>query len=520
MDKTTVLIVEDENIVALDIKNRLKKLGYVVTGRSATGQGAIDKAAETRPDLILMDIRLKGDMDGIAAAAQIREQFDIPVIYLTAYSDEATLQRAKVTEPYGYLIKPFEDRDLHTTISMALYRHRAEQELRESRQWLATTLKSIGDAVIATDPQGCIKYMNPVAEALTGWNQTEAIGHPSEEIFKIINSRTRLPAANPVKQALEQNRTVELEDNTLLIAKDGQEIPIDDSAAPIIDDTGITHGVVLVFRDITDRKRTEEQLRQFTIDLQTKNAELDAFSYTVAHDLKSPLNPIIGFADVLAKGHRTLPAHQTEEYLTIIARNTRKMANVVDELLLLAHVRQAEVMVEPVCMATILAESQQRLNYMFKEYQAEINMPSDWPQVIGYGPWVEEVWVNYLSNGLKYGGQPPRLELGATRLADGMVRFSVRDNGPGLKPEDQAQLFTPFTQLEQIRAAGHGLGLSIVRRIVEKLGGQVGVESEGVPGQGCLFFFTLPGEEMWEQAQFHNGRSSSIQANPIATVES
>ncbi len=457
-----------------------------------------------------MDIRLKGEMDGIAAAAQIRERLDVPVIYLTAYSDEATLQRARVTEPYGYLIKPFEDRDLHTTISMALYRHQAERELRESRQWLATTLRSIGDAVIATDQRGCIKFMNPVAETLTGWNQAEALGHPSEEIFKIINGKTRLPATNPVERALKENKTVELDDNTLLITKDGREIPIDDSAAPIIDDNGLAHGVVLVFRDISERKQAEEQLRQFTRDLQSQNAELDAFSHTVAHDLKTPLSPIIGFADLLAKEYHTLPGDQLEEYLTIIAQNSRKMANVVDELLLLAHVRQAEVEVEPLCMATILAESQQRLNYMIKEYQAEINMPDDWPVVSGYAPWIEEVWVNYLSNGLKYGGRPPRLELGATRQADGTVRFWVQDNGPGLNPEAQAQLFTPFSQLKQIRVAGHGLGLSIVRRILEKLGGQVGVESEGLPGRGSRFYFTLPGEEMWVQARSNNGRSKSV----------
>ena len=506
MNKTNILIVEDENIVALDIKNRLKKLGYVVVGRSATGEGAIDKAAEPRPDLILMDIRLKGEMDGIAAAAEIRQQLDIPVIYLTAYSDEATLQRARVTEPYGYLIKPFEDRDLHTTISMALYRHKAERELRESRQWLATTLRSIGDAVIATDRRGCIKFMNPVAERLTGWSQAEALGHPSEEIFKIINGKTRLPAANPVERVLAENRTVELDENTLLIAKDGQEIPIDDSAAPIVDETGMAEGVVLVFRDISERTEAEAQMRQFTRDLQIQNAELDAFSYTVAHDLKSPLNPIIGFADLLVEDHHTLPADQLEEYLTIIARNSRKMANVVDELLLLAHVRQAEVEVEPICMATVLAESQQRLNYMIEEYQAEIILPDIWPMVASYAPWIEEVWVNFLSNGLKYGGRPPRLELGATRQADGMVKFWVQDNGPGLTPDAQAQLFTPFTQLKQIRVAGHGLGLSIVRRIVGKLGGLVGVESEGVPGRGSRFYFTLPGEEMSVQTRSDNGR--------------
>jgi two-component system sensor histidine kinase/response regulator len=129
---------------------------------------------------------------------------------------------------------------------------------------------------------------------------------------------------------------------------------------------------------------------------------------------------------------------------------------------------------------------------MVADYQAKIITPTVWPAAIGFAPWIEEVWVNYLSNGLKYGGQPPHLELGATRQEDGMIRFWVKDNGPGLIPESQAKLFTEFTQLEPDRVDGYGLGLSIVRRIVEKLGGQVGVESDGVPGRGSIFSFTLP----------------------------
>ena len=142
-------------------------------------------------------------------------------------------------------------------------------------------------------------------------------------------------------------------------------------------------------------------------------------------------------------------------------------------------------------MASIVTEAQGRLAYLIEEHQAEIISPDTWPVALGYGPWVEEVWVNYLSNAIKYGGQPPRVELGATEQADGMVRFWVRDNGPGLAPREQARLFTPFTQLAQFRPKGHGLGLSIVRRIVEKLGGQVGVESE--MGWGSVFTFTLLG---------------------------
>ena len=130
--------------------------------------------AETLLDLVLMDIVLEGDMDGVKAAEHIRNHFDIPVVYLTAYSDDTTLQRAKITEPYGYILKPFQERELYTTIEMALYKHKMERKLKENEQWLATTLKSIGDAVIATDTKGFVTFMNPVAEVLTGWKQEEA----------------------------------------------------------------------------------------------------------------------------------------------------------------------------------------------------------------------------------------------------------------------------------------------------------------------------------------------------------
>ncbi|MBI1878170.1 MAG: HAMP domain-containing histidine kinase [Chloroflexi bacterium] len=175
-----------------------------------------------------------------------------------------------------------------------------------------------------------------------------------------------------------------------------------------------------------------------------------------------------------------------------IVRNGRKMNNIVDELLLLASVRQQQVAMQPLDMASIIAEARQCLLHLIEARQAEIIAPSSWPMALGYGPWVAEVWVNYLSNAIKYGGQPPHLELGATERKDGLVCFWVRDNGPGLTPEQQARLFMPFTRLNQVQVQGYGLGLSIARRIVEKLGGQVGVASNGTPGQGSVFSFTLP----------------------------
>ena len=355
---------------------------------------------------------------------------------------------------------------------------------------MATTLKSIGDAVIATDAQGCIKFMNPIAETLTGWKQGEAWGKSFEEVFHIIHEETRTQAKSPVTRVFHEGVTVGIGDHILLVAKNGAEIPIDDSAAPIRDDKGNLTGVVVVFRDVRDRVEAERSLRQYAVELQARNEDLNAFAHTVAHDLKAPLNPIIGFAQVLEENYTSMPDEELRELLGMIVRSGRKMNNIIEELLLLAEVRKTDVNVHPLPMGRIVAEAQQRLAYMIEEKQVEVNLPDTWPLALGYSPWIEEVWANYLSNGIKYGGQPACLSLGATTESNGMVRFWIRDNGPGLSPEERARLFTPFTQLSQVRATGHGLGLSIVQRIVEKLGGQVGVDSE--VGRGSVFTFTLP----------------------------
>jgi len=239
-----------------------------------------------------------------------------------------------------------------------------------------------------------------------------------------------------------------------------------------------------------ENARLVEALHQRTVELQARNEELDAFAHTVAHDLKGPLSHIVGFAEVLNEKRASVPEQDLHRHLRAIARNGRKMSNIINELLLLAGVREMEVETRPLDMPGIVAEARQRLAYAIEEHQAEVIVLDTWPLALGHGPWVEEVWVNYISNALKYGGQPARVELGATAQPDGTVCFWVRDNGPGIAPREQDRLFTRFTRLDQIHTQGHGLGLSIVRRIVKKLGGKVGVESE--PGEGSTFWFTLP----------------------------
>jgi len=261
MNAKSILIVEDESIVALELQTRLRDLGYRVFEPCNTGEKAIEVVQQVAPDLVLMDIMLRGELDGIDAAIQMKERVDLPIIFLTAYADEHTLSRAKKAKPSGYLIKPFQERELRSTIEMALNKHAMEQQLYESKQWLYTTLQSIGDAVVATDEQQRVTLLNSVAESITGWEQQEAIGKPISDIIRIVNENTEQQLPNPAVEALETGTSIALSNHTLLINKDGDYIPIDDSAAPIRNEANEIIGSVLVFKDISDRKQQLQDLR-------------------------------------------------------------------------------------------------------------------------------------------------------------------------------------------------------------------------------------------------------------------
>jgi len=240
-------------------------------------------------------------------------------------------------------------------------------------------------------------------------------------------------------------------------------------------------------------ERTSE-LQVRTEELEQRNLELDAFAHTVAHDLRNPLSAMVGLGELLLATYppNSLVDTKLAKQLHLLVQAGEEMHKIIESLLLLAGVsKKADVDIEPLDMQQIVNQViDQRIYHLLKRYTGKINLPESWPMARGYSPWVTEVWVNYLSNALKYGGHPPYLVLGHEMQADHKIRFWVQDNGPGISEEGQSRLFTPFTRLHQRFGEGHGLGLSIVKQIVEKLGGEVGVESH--VGEGSLFFFTLP----------------------------
>jgi len=343
--------------------------------------------------------------------------------------------------------------------------------------------ESMSDGVVVLDAQNRIVDINRSAQQLLG--TTAAI--IGQSVGVVLAPRPDL---------IERFRNV-IEGQAEIVLGAGAPRYLDLRISPLYDRRKNFTGRLIVLRDITDRKRAEGELQRSNAELQTRNAELDAYAHTVAHDLKNPLGLLSGYAELLMENSDSLSPDELREYARVISEHTSKMLSIINGLLLLASARQAQVEIAPLDMAEIVAEAQRRLAHEIQELGAEIVEPESWPTALGYQPWIEEVWVNYLSNALKYGGRPdatppipPRIELGATLQGDGYVRFSVSDNGQGIAPEAQAKLFAPFSRLNHDGVAGHGLGLSIVQRIVERLGGQVGVES--VLGQGSTFYFTLP----------------------------
>jgi len=252
MAKARILVVDDEIIIARELESRLRSMGYEVTGIAASGAEALRLTMETSPDLVLMDIVLKGDMDGIETAAEIRQRYRFPIIYVTAYTDEVTIARAKITEPFGYIVKPFSERELHANIEMALYKDQMDKRFRRVEQWFSDALADVADAIVATDTQFNITVFNPAAEAITSWRRAEAIGKPLESVLRMIYRESG--DAVDFTESLESPIIV-LSSETCLIDKVGTAIPVDSSTTCTRDERGYPTGTVTVFRDVSGQRQ-------------------------------------------------------------------------------------------------------------------------------------------------------------------------------------------------------------------------------------------------------------------------
>ncbi len=296
-----IVVVEDDAIVARDLERTLTRWGYQVPAIARSAAEALDRVAQVEPDLVLMDIHLRGDLDGIAAAERVQNRHAVPVVFLTAHSDDGTLRRAKNTSPYGYVLKPFEDRELRIAIEIALHKHAADARLRRLERWLSATLRSINDAVVATDPVGQIVLMNPMAELLTGWALTEAIGQPVERVLELHSGEEGQALPQLIEDALQKEPQTDLRLGYLTV-RGGARIALEYGIAPIRDaDDETALGLVLTFRDISGRIESERQLRFFAL-----------------HDVLTGLSNRVGFMERLAAACERAKRHPEERFAVLL----------------------------------------------------------------------------------------------------------------------------------------------------------------------------------------------------------
>ena len=494
--RSRILIVEDDRIVARDIQQQLSRIGHVVVGITARGEEVVALAGETRPDLLLMDIRLEGKVDGIDVAQQIHARFGIPVVFLTAYADEETVRRARITEPFGYLLKPFEDSQLRTTIEMALYKHAAERKLRQSERRYAVTLSSIGDAVIATDELLRVTFMNRVAEKLTGWAQAEAIGQPLMDIFRIINEDTRQTVDNPAAKVLRTGVVVGLANHTMLVSRDGREIPIDDCGSPIIDDESKIAGTVLVFRDISDRRQTDAALRHAQAELATigQRTMLGELAAAIAHEVTQPLTGVTVNCDALLS---MLEAEtpDLERVRSAIQRASRDARRAID---IFGRIRSLFSKSGSTALSALdLNEAIQEVAALKRNeirnagVTLRMELNDDLPRCFGDRVQLQQVIVNLITNAIQAitcaANTHGELLIRTQRLGDAEVQAIFRDTGVGVEPSKLDQIFGAFYTT---KPDGMGMGLWISRSIVEKHKGRLWASVND--GPGLTIALTLP----------------------------
>lgn len=492
----SILIVEDERIVAQDLQQSLLEMGYDAFAIASSGDEALQRAAERCPDVVLMDIRIKGVRDGIETAEAMRASFGVPVVYLTAHADDATLERAKKTEPYGYLVKPVKSSELRSVVEVSTYRHAADRKLRERERWFSTTLKCIADAVVTVDVEGKVSFMNPAAEELTGMKTSDACGRPNGEVVRL-----RAPQGSPLDAALSQRAAVHLAEATLERSGAPARL-IGDSAAPVLDGADML-GAVMVFRDISERKDLQRRL-----ELADRLTSLGAMAAGVAHEVNNPLSVITANSQfVRAELDRALEENAAandprSQSLGILLREAIsvhveiqsaacRIAQIVSDLKAFSSQREHASGFSSVREAIDWAV---RATAHELRYRAKTVLDIEpLPLVAIDATRLGQVLVNLLLNSalaLPAGSsEDHEVRIRARSVTPTRVVIEVRDTGSGMTPDTLARIFEPFFTTRG-QGSGTGLGLAICHGIITSIGGDISVTSEA--GVGTTFRVFLP----------------------------
>lgn len=498
----TIVVVEDEGIIAMSLQEMLEEFGYRVPTIAATIAEALEAIATHRPDLLLLDIHLAGGDDGIVLAETVRQTHDLPVVFLTAHSDEPTVTRARATQPAHFLLKPFNEREVQIAIDLVLTRSESERRLRASERRFATTLHSIADGVVVTDDSGRITYFNPAAAQITGWSASEAVGRSLDEVVTAEVQGRSLGAL--IVEVLAKHTPLALPGDAVLTRRDGVQRQIADSIAPLVGERGQIGGAVLVFQDVTrqraaaaERERVERKL------LETQRLEsLGVLAGGVAHDFNNLLAFILGYAELaLAEAPE---GSELSRYLTTILTGGRRAADLVRQLL--AYAGQGRRQTEVVDLNRLLAEMHELIQTMIGRGTSISVLPAQEPPLVeADSVQLHQVVLNLLTNaaealegssgsitirtgsGILTADDLQTCVFGDDQPPGAYAYVQVSDTGIGMDSATLARIFDPFFTT---KFTGRGLGLAAVQGILRSHHGALHVESS--PGVGSTFTVFLP----------------------------
>lgn len=509
--KTTILNVDDHE-AGLYAKSRALKLAGFEVHEATSGNDALRLVNELKPQLVLLDVRLP-DVSGIEVCRRIKTESSTASILVIQTSATFTEASDRVRGLEGgadaYLTEPIEADELIANVRAMLRLREAEQQVREQEAWLRTVMSSIGDAVITTDLEGRVTSINPVAQGIVGWIEEEAQGRPLMEVFQIINGQTRLPSENLVAKVLREGSIVNYTNNSILVTKDDKEIPIDDSAAPIKDEQNNLIGVVLTFRDITERKRAEEEREQSLVREQEARREAEAarqraeqasrlkdeFLATISHELRTPLNHMLGWITLLRGGE--LQPEQSRKALETIERNVHSQNRLIGDLLDVSRIIAGKLHIEPrpIEIADVVEAAAESARPTADKKGVHLLTKLD-PQagiISGDAERLQQAVWNLLSNAIKFTPEGGHVQVRLERV-NSQVKIIVSDDGQGISADFLPHVFDRFRQEDASSSRQHsglGLGLTIVRNLVEMQGGSVRADSAG-EGLGATFSITFP----------------------------
>lgn len=493
-----ILMVEDEVITALDIKRSLENLGFEVLPIEDTGKNAICKVEKLKPDLILMDIVLKGELDGIETTKLIKKRFDIPIIYLTAYSDKTTFERAKLTEPYGFIVKPAGIYELKCNIENAFYKYELEKKLKKQADLLNLT----HDAIIVHDMQDRITFWNHGAEERYGWSEEEVLGKVTHDLLK-----TEFP--DSLKETCEHFLSRGYWEGELIHTKrDGEKIAVSSRWALQKDANNLPTVFMEINSDITERKKAEKSLKEahdklelkvqertaklnvLVNELKRSNDELKQFAYVTSHDLQEPLRTIASFTQLLKRRYGNRLDEDADEFINYIVGGANRMQVMIKALLDYSRVNTRSDEFKPSDFEEVLDQTLSSLKIAIEESHAVITV-DPLPTIVADDKQMIQLFQNLISNAIKFRSltKDMKIHISCTKVSTNYL-FSVSDNGIGIEPQFKDRIFEVFQRLHTIdEYSGTGIGLAICKKIVERHGGTIWVESE--LGEGSTFYFTI-----------------------------